>query len=64
MQRKSLTSDDPAEHFDTKVREVWIDVDKTPDFVIGLRVDVMIHTENKGMVPAVGQTGNQDQRVN
>ncbi|MBN2021265.1 MAG: HlyD family efflux transporter periplasmic adaptor subunit [Pirellulales bacterium] len=42
MGRKQLWSDDPAERCDTKTREVWIDLDRGEDLVVGLRVDVAI----------------------
>ncbi|MHB0954778.1 MAG: HlyD family secretion protein [Pirellulaceae bacterium] len=42
MGRKQLFTDDPAEQFDVKTREVWIDLDTTDDLIIGLRVDVSI----------------------
>lgn len=42
MSRKELWSDDPAERYDTKTREVWIELDDAEDLVVGLRVDVMI----------------------
>ena len=43
MQRKRLVADRPDETFDTKVREVWIDLDPNqPPLIIGLRVNVSI----------------------
>jgi hypothetical protein len=42
MSRKELWSDRPAERYDTKTREIWIDLDRSDDLVIGLRVDVAI----------------------
>jgi hypothetical protein len=44
MSRKILLSDRPDERFDTKVREVCIDVDGGESLVVGLRVDVTIDT--------------------
>ncbi len=52
MDRKQLWTDRPVERFDTKVREVWIELDESPaidQLVVGLRVDVVIDphpTEN------------------
>jgi len=48
MSRKQLWSDAPAERLDTKVREVWIDLDKSQDasaLVVGLPVEVTIRVE-------------------
>jgi multidrug resistance efflux pump len=42
MGRKQLWSDRPAERYDTKTREVWIELDEGESLVVGLRVDVMI----------------------
>ena len=42
MGPKQLWSDRPTERFDTKTREVWIDLEESYDLVIGLRVDVII----------------------
>ena len=43
MSRKQLFTDDPAEHYDTKVREIWLDLDPTnTPLVLGLRVDITI----------------------
>jgi len=42
MSRKELWSDRPAERFDTKTREIWIDLDQASGLVVGLRVDVVI----------------------
>ena len=47
MSRKTLFSDQPAERFDTKTREVWIDLDKSESLVLGLRVDVFIDTKSE-----------------
>ena len=43
MGRKQLWSDRPAERYDTKTREVWIELEQSESLVVGLRVDVMIH---------------------
>jgi multidrug resistance efflux pump len=40
MTRKQIFADDPAENYDTKVREVWIELGSTAPLIIGLRVDV------------------------
>ena len=45
MSRKELFSDQPAERYDTKTREVWIALEEHEGLVIGLRVDVMIDPE-------------------
>ncbi len=43
MGRKQLWSDRPAERYDTKTREVWIELEQGESLVVGLRVDVMIN---------------------
>ena len=45
MSRKRLYTDDPAERYDTKTREVWIDLGGGEGLVIGLRVDVIIEPQ-------------------
>ncbi|HEX5442974.1 MAG TPA: HlyD family efflux transporter periplasmic adaptor subunit, partial [Pirellulales bacterium] len=44
MSRKPLRTDDPAERFDTKVREVWVELNETDrgNLVVGLPVDVVL----------------------
>lgn len=42
MDRKQHWTDRPDEQFDTKTREVWIDLDEAEGLVLGLRVDVAI----------------------
>jgi HlyD family secretion protein len=42
MTRKELWSDQPSERYDTKTREVWIDLENAEGLVVGLRVDVAI----------------------
>ena len=42
MSRKQLWTDDPAEQFDSKVREVWIELEDAKSLIVGLRVDVRI----------------------
>jgi len=42
MDRKSVWSDRPTERYDTKTREVWIELQPSPPLVLGLRVDVTI----------------------
>lgn len=42
MGRKQLWSDRPAERYDTKTREIWIELEQGESLVVGLRVDVMI----------------------
>lgn len=51
MGKKQLTSDQASERFDVKVREVWIDIDRTEDLIIGLRVDVTIHSDEPAATP-------------
>ena len=46
MSRKQLFTDDPAERYDTKTREIWIQLDEQEEpLVIGLRVDVSIYVQ-------------------
>jgi multidrug resistance efflux pump len=45
MTRKELSSDRPNERFDTKVREVWIELDDAVPLVVGLRVDARIELD-------------------
>jgi HlyD family secretion protein len=49
MSQKPLRTDDPLERFDTKVREVWIELDDvgSEDLVIGLPVDVVLEVGSK-----------------
>ena len=42
MDRKQHWTDRPDEQFDTKTREIWIDLERADDLVLGLRVDVTI----------------------
>ncbi len=42
MSRKRLWTDRPAERFDTKVRQLWIELEDASELVLGLRVDVTI----------------------
>ena len=42
MGRKELWSDQPTERYDTKTREVWIELEGNDAWVVGLRVDVML----------------------
>lgn len=42
MTSRQIWNDEPAEHLDTKMREVWIDLEQTAGLVFGLRVDVII----------------------
>lgn len=45
MAQKQLFTNDPAEHFDVRTREIWIDLDTTDDLLVGLRVDVTLSSE-------------------
>lgn len=42
MGRKEQASEHPAEYFDTRVREVWIELEQADELVVGLRVDVKL----------------------
>jgi multidrug resistance efflux pump len=42
MTAKQIWSDAPNERFDTKAREIWIDLDSGENLVVGLRVDVTV----------------------
>jgi hypothetical protein len=46
MERKSLWSNRPNERYDTKTREVWIELPSAKSLVIGLRADVIIDTSD------------------
>jgi HlyD family secretion protein len=52
MERKNLWSDRPTERYDTKTREVWIDLGSPKGLVIGLRVEVTIDTHSATSCPA------------
>jgi len=59
MGRKELYSGSPSERYDTKTREVWIELDEATDLVTGLRVDVVIDladTTTPNTEPADGPT--------
>jgi multidrug resistance efflux pump len=45
MSVKSIWSNRPQERRDTKVREVWLDLEQSADLVLGLRVDVFIESQ-------------------
>ena len=57
MSRKQLWTDRPAERFDTKVRQVWIELDAAADLIIGLRVDAIIEA-----IPTPGTADSVDKR--
>jgi len=44
MDRKSLWSNKPTERYDTKTREVWIELESEQSLVVGLRADAIIDT--------------------
>ncbi len=46
MSAKQIWSDSPAERYDTKAREIWVDLDSGENLVVGLRVDVLIDTSS------------------
>jgi HlyD family secretion protein len=41
MEKKSWTDDRPNEIYDTKTREVVVELQNSPDLIVGLRVDVV-----------------------
>jgi HlyD family secretion protein len=51
MSRKELRSDRPAERYDTKNREVWLDLLDGKAWLVGLRVDVVIATKPPAVQP-------------
>ena len=51
MSRKQLWSDQPTERYDTKTREVWIELEETEALVVGLRVDVVFDPETRAPGP-------------
>jgi len=57
MSRKELWSDHPAERFDTKTREIWIDLDRSDGLIVGLRVDVAIDVSQMSSAALTGGTG-------
>lgn len=56
MGLKQLRTDHPAERFDTKTREVWIELENIDGLVVGLRVDVKID-----IASLKGASGDLDQ---
>jgi len=54
MSRKELWSDHPAERFDTKTREIWVELDRSDDLIVGLRVDVAIDVSQMSSAPPNG----------
>ena len=46
MSPKSLWTDHPTERYDTKAREVWIELEDADSLVVGLRVDVRIDPDS------------------
>jgi multidrug resistance efflux pump len=55
MERKSLWSDRSTERYDTKTREVWIELGPTKGMVIGLRVEVTIDVRSGAARVAAGK---------
>jgi hypothetical protein len=45
MANKSLHSDRPSEIYDTKVREVIVELRDATQMIVGLRVDMQVNTE-------------------
>ena len=50
MDRKSVWSDRATERYDTKTREVWIELQPGPPLVLGLRVDVTIDLKSHSQI--------------
>ena len=46
MSHKELWTNDPTERYDTKTREVWIELDDAEGLLVGLRVDVTLETSS------------------
>ena len=42
MEEKQFFQNHPAEYFDVKTREIWIDLETDETLIIGMRVDVSI----------------------
>ena len=62
MDPKQVWTNRPAERFDTKVREAWIELEQTKtakSLVVGLRVDVVI---DPATTPAEPRNGNKRQK--
>ncbi len=59
MSRKTLRSDKPSERYDTKTREVWLELTGADDLVIGLRVNVVIELRTESETKDVQQDGMQ-----
>jgi HlyD family secretion protein len=55
MERKSLWNDRPTERYDTKTREIWIELGPAKDLVLGLRVEVTIDAHSTPARVPVGQ---------
>ena len=55
MGAKQLWTDQPGERIDTKVREVWVELDRSEGLVVGLRVDVMIEPRSDASVAGSGR---------
>jgi len=51
MSRKQLWSDRPTERYDTKTREVWLELEDAQELVVGLRVDVTIDACSLAVAP-------------
>ena len=47
MERKSLWSDRANERYDTKTREVRIELEPAKSLIVGLRVEVTINTQRQ-----------------
>jgi len=54
MSRKQLWSDRPTERYDTKTREVWLELEDAQELVVGLRVDVTIDAGSPAAAHAEG----------
>jgi multidrug resistance efflux pump len=56
MQAKELYSNRPAERYDTKTREVWIELEQAAGLVVGLPVDVTIDPQSAATAAAAPST--------
>lgn len=60
VRQKTLVSFEPGERYDTRVLEVWIDLEESPGLPVGLRVDVTI--DPSALTP-IANEGDTDDRV-
>lgn len=55
LARKSIRTDEPSEHVDTKILETLVELDGGQRLPLGLRVDAFVETDGRG--PAVRNSG-------